>query len=248
MKMSLRAVFLFTVAACLSGAALAGDSYLPIAGSVGNFRTDVRIFNPSTSNDISVAATFLPAGNQNNSGRFSTAVTLTIPKLQMAVYNDAVASIFSASGLGAIYLTSNDAFFATTRIYAQTATGTLGQGFTAQSIGHLMTRGVLLQLRADASFRTNIGVVNLQNATANVTWTLYDKNNHAVSSKTVALEAYAVIPPTNITSGFFFDAGNADLSDAWVGFTSDSPVDAYASIVDNLTTDPTFLPALNTLP
>jgi len=89
----------------------------------------------------------------------------------------------------------------------------------------------------------NIGAVNLQNSDVEVTWTLYDKNNAAVSSKTVAMPPYGVIAPTSITSGFFFDAGNADLTNAWVSFSSTGPIDAYASIVDNRTTDPTFIPA-----
>jgi hypothetical protein len=248
MKMNLRVFSLVVASACVASLVMAGDTYLPIAGSVGNFRTDVRVFNPSTTKDIEVTARFLPAGNQDNLERFGAdhAVTRTIPSLQMAVFDNVVTSLFAESGLGAIYLTSPDPYFTTARIYAQTATGTLGQGYIGRSLGLLTTSGVLLQLRADSAFRTNVGAVNLQNTEAHVTWTLYDRNNHAISSKTISMPAYAVIAPTSITSGFFFDAGNADLTNAWVGFSSDSPIDAYASIVDNATTDPTFLPALDT--
>ena len=231
------------LAASLPLTMLADELYIPIAGSVGNFRTDVRILNPSATKDITVTAFFLPSGNVANF--LGDGVKITIPKMQMVAYDDIVSTLFSASGVGAIYLAADftDRYLATARIYADTAAGTLGQAFVAPSISHLMRNGDLLQLRANSAFRTNIGAVNLQNSDVEVTWTLYDKNNAAVSSKTVAMPPYGVIAPTSITSGFFFDAGNADLTNAWVSFSSTGPIDAYASIVDNRTTDPTFIPA-----
>src|SRR5205085_10520501 len=47
--------------------------------------------------------------------------------------------------------------------------------------------------------------------------------------------------PTELHS-LFTDVASADLSDSWVSFTSDQPIFAYASVVDNGTTDPTFIP------
>ena len=224
------------------------DSYIPIAGKVGNFRTDVRILNTSPTKDVTITAYFLPSGNQFNV--LTDGVLITIPKMQMAVYDDIVSQLFSVSGVGAIYLGSgSDQVLATTRIYADTPSGTLGQAYIVPNVGHLMRNGALLQLRANSAFRTNIGALNLQNADAEVTWTLYDKNNTPVSSKTISMPAYGVIAPTPITSTFFFsDAANADLTDAWVSFSSSSPIDAYASVVDNQTTDPTFIPAQQYFP
>ncbi len=210
----------------------------------------MRIFNPSATQDITVNAVFLPIGKSIERSPLLHAGRSHDSELQMAVYDDAVASIFSESGLGAIYFYCPDPFFTTARIYADTASCTLGQDFTGTSIGNLMYQGVLLQLqlRATSLFRTNIGAVNLQNRTTTVTWTIYDRNNNAVGSSTTEMPAYAVIGPTSITSGFFGTAGNADLTDAWVGFSANAPVDAYASIIDNLPSDPTFLPAQNTAP
>jgi hypothetical protein len=113
-------------------------------------------------------------------------------------------------------------------------------------IGNLLSSGVLQQLRADASYRTNIGVANLQNTTATATWTLFDKNGQKVSEKTITIAPYQIIGPTSLTSGFFFDSGNADLSDARVAFHSDVAVGVYASVIDNSTTDPTYFSAAST--
>lgn len=225
-------------------AASADSYYLAIAGSVGSFRTDVRIFNPSSS-DSNVSLVFVPAGNQNNGAAYVNPVHKVIPKGQGVAYDDAVATIFGATGLGAISINADTPLLITSRIYAQTSSGTLGQGFHAERQGNLLLNGVLIQLRADASFRTNIGAVNMQNAPAHVTWTLFDKNGNKVSDGTMTIQPYGVIGPTSITSGLFFDAGNADLSDARVIFQSDVGLGVYASVVDNLTTDPTYFPAMS---
>lgn len=225
-------------------AASADSYYLTIAGSIGSFRTDVRIFNPSSA-DSNVSLTFVPVGNQNNGAAFLDSVHKVIPKGEGVAYDDAVATIFGKTGLGAISISADTPLLITSRIYAQTVSGTLGQGFHAERQGNLLLDGILIQLREDASFRTNIGAVNLQNAEAHVTWSLYDKNGNHVSDGTMTIQPYGVIGPTSITSGLFFDAGNADLSDARVIFQSDVGLGVYASVVDNSTTDPTYFPAMS---
>jgi len=224
--------------------ASADSYYLTIAGSVGSFRTDVRIFNPSSA-DSNVSLVFVPVGNQNNGAAFANIVHKVIPKGQGVAYDDAVATIFGKTGLGAISIDADTPLIVTSRIYAQTASGTLGQGFHAERQGNMLLNGILIQLRADASFRTNIGAVNLQNTFAHVTWTLFDKNGNKVSDGTMTIQPYGIIGPTSITSGLFFDAGNADLSDARVIFQSDVALGVYASVVDNSTTDPTYFPAMS---
>src|SRR6202171_1408374 len=240
--MRFRLALLFVLAFPIAASA---DYVLPIAGSVNNFRTDVRIFNP-TSTDSHLLLTFLPVGNVNNgSAFFNPPVRLTIPAKHEAAYNDAISTLFGASGLGAVYVASDTTLLITARIYAQTAAGTLGQGYQALNLGNVLTSGVLIQLRADSAFRTNIGVMNVQNTFANVTWTLYDKNNNLVSTGPTVVQPYGVIGPTSIPSGFFFNAGTADLSDAYVTFTSDNSIAVYASVIDNVTTDPTYFSAMS---
>jgi len=219
----------------------AKDVYLSIAGTVNNFHTDARIFNPSFTKDIEVSATFLPVGNADNSGR--TAVTISVPKRSMRVLDDVVTAVFSTSGLGGIRLTSADDFEATARIYAITPIGTLGQFVPGLQPGAAKTKGALLQLKSSTTFRTNIGAVNPNNATANVVWKLYDKTNAVVSTKNETMPPFAVIAPSNIAG--YFTGVTADLSDAWISFTSDNPIFAYSSVIDNATTDPTFIPAVD---
>jgi hypothetical protein len=221
--------------------ALAKDAYLSIGGSVGVFRTDASIFNPSPTKDIQVQAYYLPVENADNSA--VQPVTITVPKRQMLVYNDVVSSLFHASNLGAIRFKSPDDFVATQRIYAQTANGTLGQFVPGLDIATAKKNGVLIQLKSNSAFRTNIGAVNPNASAANVTWKLYDKENALIGmGRNDVMPPFAVISPKKVAD--YLSAGSADLSDAWVSYTSDQPIFAYASVVDNGTTDPTFIPAL----
>src|SRR5438477_1672616 len=232
---------LFVLISGLATLAFPKDVFLSIGGSVGVFRTDMRIFNPSSTKDIQVQAYLLPIGGGDNSG--VQPKTITVPKRQQMVFDDVVTSLFQASGLAGIRLSSTDDFVATQRIYAGTSAGTLGQFVGGVDSASAKKNGVLIQLKSNGAFRTNIGMVNPNGAAANTTWRLYDKNNALVGTpKTVSLPPYAVISPQELKAYLGAPAG-ADLSDAWLGYTSDQPIVAYASVVDNGTTDPTYIPA-----
>jgi hypothetical protein len=221
--------------------AFGGDSWIPIAGTVNNFHTDVRIVNPSASKDIEVAVRFLPVDATDNNARVAGApVMIAVPRRSMKVFDDVVASVFQTSGLGAILLTSPDEFRTTSRIYAQVGDSTLGQFCVAVLPGQASSRGLLMQLESSTAFRTNVGAVNIANATTEVTWSLYDKNNAKVATVQKSLAAYEVMRPTSLTA--LFPGLTADLSDAWVSFQSSNPLVAYGSVIDNLSTDPTFVP------
>jgi plastocyanin len=247
-----RLVLLFAVS-LLAIPLFAKDVYLTIGGSVGVFRTDARIFNPSQTKDIQIQAYYLPVGNGNNSG--VQPKTITIPKRSQVVFDDVVSSLFQSSGLGGIRLSSPDEFVATSRIYAGATNSssstpctpsvnpcTLGQFITGlDAATQAKKNGVLIQLKSNAAFRTNVGLVNPNASAAIVTWRLYDKNNAVVAglaSLPTTIQPFGVVSPTNIS------VAGADLSDAWLGYTSDQPLLAYASVVDNGSTDPTYIAAV----
>jgi plastocyanin len=234
-----RPLLVLCLTAAFATAASAKDIYLSVGGSVGVFRTDMRIFNPSTTKAIQIQAYLLPAGNNDNSAVQSK--TITVAKRSMVVYDDVVASLFNGSGLAAIRLKSDDDFVATQRIYAAAANGTLGQFVPGLDVSQAKKQGVLIQIKSNSLFRTNLGAVNPGTSAANVTWRLYDKNNALVGTEKIErMPPGAVISPQNIAG--YLNAGSADLSDAWVSYVSDQPIFAYVSVVDNGTTDPTFIP------
>src|SRR6266446_9597 len=123
--MRLRFLLLISALSLFATNAFAKDVFLSIAGTVSNFHTDARIFNPSGTKDITVQAYFLPVGLGNNSG--AQPVAINIPKRSMKVLDDVVTAVFSTSGIGAIRLSCDDDFVATSRIYAVVSSATLGQ-------------------------------------------------------------------------------------------------------------------------
>ena len=225
--------------------AFAKEVWLSVVGSVNGssvFRTDTRILNPSATKDISIDAYFFVNGNQANATPAKK--TITVTKRQMLVLDDVVSALFTTSGLGAIRLVSDDDFIATTRIYADKgSSGTLGQFVPGLEITAAKKSGAILQLKnAPPTFHTNIGAVNPNNATANVTWRLYDKNNNLVGSgKNETMPPMSVISPQQMAA--YLNAGTADLSESWVSYTSDQPIFAYGTVSDDRTADPTLIPA-----
>ena len=134
-------------------------SLASIAGSVGSFRTDARIFvNPSFTSDITVNASFLPAGNVSNAAVVPKAIT--IPKRKMVVYDDVVASLFATTGLGAIRLVSDGDFVATQRVYAVTADGTLGQFVPGLDVTAAKKKSVLIEPQVERRGRGEGDVSN----------------------------------------------------------------------------------------
>jgi hypothetical protein len=239
----------FVVVLILAAPALfAKDVYLSIGGSVGSFSTAASIFNPSQSKDIQVQAYYLPVGNVDNSG--VQPVAITIPKRSQVVYDNVVAALFHTSVLGAVRLTSSDEFVATQRIFATVSGDTLGQFVGGVDATAAVKNGVMIQVKNNGvggqhgTFRTNVGAVNPSGTPANVTWRVYDKSNGVIGTPhQMTMPPYGVVGPTPMTAfGDSIPAG-ADLSDAWVGFVSDQPIIAYASVVDNGSTDPTYIPA-----
>lgn len=239
------------VACGFAGALSANEVILSIGGSVGNFRTDTRIFNPSFDKDITVAASYWPSGNVNNTSR--PTINVVIPKRTMKVYDDVVQSLFGGdpNPLGAVVLQSQDDVVATQRIYADESAGpqngTLGQFVPGLDRTAALQKGVLLQLKASGvrgqkgTFRTNVGLVNPNTTAANVTLKLFDKNNAQAASIPLTLQPKGVVSPSAIAG--LFGNPQADLSNAWVGFTSDQPIFVYGSVLDNGSEDPTFITA-----
>ena len=226
----------------------AKDIYLSVGGSVGNFRTDARIFNPSHTKDITITARYLPAGNSDNSGVATKNITLA--KRAQVVYDDVVQSLFGGGpALGAVRLTSDDDFVASQRIYANEAIGTLGQFVPGLDVTTALNKGVLIQLKSNGgrgekgTFRTNWGGVNPNATVANIAFKLYGKDNSLAGTNNLTLQPFGVFSPNSIAT-FFGVSSSTDISDAWLSFESDQPIFIYGSVLDNGSEDPTFIPAV----
>ncbi|HUP49966.1 MAG TPA: hypothetical protein VNA04_14360 [Thermoanaerobaculia bacterium] len=233
--------------------ASAEERWILIAGTVNEFHTDARVFNPSFEKDIVVTARFLPTDTGNSGVITAPGTTFTVAKRSMHILNDVTSALFGTPALGAIQFDSPDPFEVTSRIYAQLPDGTLGQFGPGLPASAAKSKGAILQLKDNGNpgevgtFRTNIGVLNPGNAESVVSWTLYDRNNAAVAAGTTTLPPYGTTRAERMSGVRWFQPvppAGTDLSDAWVSFSATSPVLAYASVIDNGTTDQTFVPAV----
>jgi hypothetical protein len=251
----MRNTLLALVLSLLALPAAAKNLYIPIAGFAEGangtfFRTDVRIFNPSTEHVISVTLHFLPRGMDgfNIPGRI-----VNVQPRATAVLDNVVGDFLQwpTGGLGAIRLDSNTdfsyEFMAESRTYTDSpnpaVAGTYGQFIPALDVETARRKTVITHLAQsrhfDSGFRTNLGIMNPGSETATVIPRLYSadgtlvKEGPPVVVQRMSVEQIA-LPQMFLTS--------AEIVDGFATFESDVPVFTYASIVDNRSSDQFFVP------
>ncbi|MGV8042572.1 MAG: hypothetical protein AB2L07_21825 [Thermoanaerobaculaceae bacterium] len=208
------------------------------------WRTDLGVLNTSTL-PASVQVRFHKAGGVKSN-------TITVAPGQQAILVDVVDEI-PESGSAGLEVQSDRPVFVSSRTYNQVAggatcypNGTFGQGYDAYLTTRTLGPGAtayLTQLQENAAYRTNIALTNTGTTPAVVAVTL-------MSGAGVPLNTYLV----NLNSGeykqenrpFFNKAGQSNLAAGYavVVVTSGSGIVASASVVDNLTNDPTTMPAI----
>ena len=218
---------------------------IPAAGSLqGNngtfFRSDVTFgnFNGVTQN---IGVGWLQTGKDNSS---SPLTFFTIPANSIVTVNDFVGTTLKTSGLGALLIIAFDdtgknadseAFIdGFSRIWTPQpgSAGTVSQSFPAVSLFDSVDNftAFALGLRQDASYRTNVGVVNLDSVVH--TWTITSLNTNA--TMTLQVQPYS-LSQTGVPASFAGSSGNLSLT--YDVPDSNFTWSAYASSVDNVTGD-----------
>jgi len=214
-----------------ASAAGAGDSF---------FVTDARIYNPDPETTITVHLAFLER-NMNNTG--AAEVAIEVPPRASLALDDIVQSVFGIEGAGGIRLRSDGLFFASSRTYNLGAdAGTFGQFIPGSAPEDALTSGIFLSISNDPSAggsRSNIGFANPVAQPISVTVEIYDGGTgDLLGSMSKNLQPLAVF---QINDVFAWVGVSGEISsNATVEFRSDSPVLAYASILDNTTNDPFY--------
>jgi hypothetical protein len=212
---------------------------------VTNFHSDVRVFNGG-----STSVTVTPVYYERNNGPAHAAAPITIGTGQVKAIDDVVPSLFTAPGTaGEIVFTtaSPSSLVVTGRTYTITSNGgTFGQfipGVTpAEGIGVGNRPLQLLQLEQSQNFRTNVGLAELTGNPAHVkiTMSLPDSKVLAVDEEDLQPNEFRQIPVLSILNAGK-NSYNARLS---IEVTSGSGrITAYGSVIDNVTQDPTYVPA-----
>ncbi len=208
-----------------------------------NWQTDMRVFNAGTE----AADAVLTFYSQN--GGAPRSITATIPAGQVLQSDKALSSLFGVTNDGGavhIATASPARLIATARTYNQVGNGTYGQFISAvtpaEAAGVENRPLQLLQVEETDRFRSNIGLVE-------------------VTGNPVRLEISAIPPDAKFTAvtelflngnefrqlgSLLRSMGLADTHNARVTvrvLDGTGRVTAYASVIDMLTNDPTYVPA-----
>jgi hypothetical protein len=126
---------------------------------------------------------------------------------------------------------------------ATATAGTVGQQTDAVSAEDLASQGSLLGVRQDAEFRTNVGLLNPGAGNATVRLRLVRSPATELASNEIVLpprgyvqrNLSALFPEAELPPG---ETLSIELESA----NASQPVFAFASVIDNISQDPTFYP------
>jgi len=207
-------------------------------GANGTFwRSDVTLFNPGSST-LSVSLRYLANGADN---RGATSRSLSIGARRSTTVADVSTWLGVGDGSGALQLTwsGGSGPVVSSRTYTTAVTGgTYGQSIDPIRAG-ARDSGVT-GLRSDASYRSNLGLVNTADQAIGVAVSLIASTGQTLASATINLQPKSAIQ-TSVAA--LFPALNAA---ALGSFTLEAHTDsaatlfAYGSIIDNLSGDPVF--------
>jgi PKD repeat protein len=208
------------------------------------FRSELAIANAS-GQPLSVTVTFLEHDRDNGS---APATTLLLAPRETVYAEEALGDLFGKSETyGALRIAADAspgvAVFERILTDAGSGSGTVGQQVDPVSAEALIADGALLGIRHDSSFRTNVGLLNPTSGGAPVSLTLKRSPDVVLGTATLFL------PPLGYTQrnlkALFPTAAIPDgetLSIAVDG--GPASVLGFASVIDNVSQDPTFYPEL----
>ena len=208
-----------------------------------SWRTDMRLFNASAS-AVDATLTYYSQG-----GGDPKSVTVTLPPNEVKEFDDTLASTFGVTNDGgAVHITTATAanLIATARTFNQTGNGTYGQFIPAVTPLDAAGAGSrplqVLQLEESDRFRSNVGLAEVTGKPATVLVSVAMPDSKVIGNVQIDLAPNEFRQFNSLLKSF----GSGSLYNARVAvkvISGDGRVTAYASVIDALTQDPTFIPA-----
>jgi len=246
LRASILAATLLAPAAGLADVVIPSSAYSTGRNSA-EFHTDVRVFNPSSTSPVLVTPFFYQSdanGNVvNNVGR----PAFTVGPREQVSFDNVLRGLFEQSlgVFGPIRFQTSAAILVSSGTNNVNGCGngsTSGQFIPGIEAGQALRAGTIVQLAASASgtlgYRSNVDFMNPGGATANVTVKIRKGDGSQLSSGTFSVEPNGLVQRA-IDDGAAFPgvAGTTDTN-LWLEFTSDQPVVAFASVINNASGDP----------
>jgi hypothetical protein len=233
-----------------------------VNGAAGPFQSDVRLTNASPA-EIKYDLTFTPTGSDGT--KVGRKTQITVAPGQSIALNDIVKDFFgfgatgqpNDSGFGVLEIrpvnNSSPLTYASSRTYANTPAGTFGQFIAAVPFNRFATNAASLvpvpglptggppilslqQIAQSSKFRTNLGLVEGSGTPASGKIRIFDDLGNLLKSID-----YSLLPGEHRQINQFLAMNGVTLEDGRIEITIDSEtgaITAYASVLDNITTDP----------
>jgi hypothetical protein len=232
-----------------------------VNGATGPFQSDVRITNAAAV-AISYQVTYTPT--RTDATQSSKTTLITVDAGQTVALNDIAKDFFgigatadpSDAGAGSLEIrplnTSSTLTYASSRTFVTTTEGTLGQFIPATAFAKFATNSAVIpgtggslglpavlslqQIAQSTKFRTNLGIVEGSGVPASGSIRIYDDLGTLLKSV-----PYSLLAGEHQQLNAFLATQGITLDDGRIEITVDSPagaVSAYASVLDNITTDP----------
>jgi PKD repeat protein len=210
------------------------------------WRTDLELFNGSETEQTLSLELLL----RDQSGTpAAEAATIELAPGTATRIEDVLDSLFSTSGAGALWVTFEEqGIIVTSRTYTDSEQGTYGQQVPAYLTSQALLpldRGRLIQLAhspdGETGFRTNLGLVNDCSRWMSVRVDLYGDNGDLLGSRSYTLQPSTVRQINNV----FAEVTTSPVSNGFAVVSSTTPgcrLYTYASVVENRSNDPIFIP------
>lgn len=240
----------FVLASALAARSASADVVIPssaFANGQNNaeFHSDVRVFNP-TNTPVIVTPVFY---NQAAGGAVipSVPTTVTIPGRTQVQFDNVLASLFglSAGVFGPIRFQTPEAIIVSSSVNNVNSCGsgaTSGQWLPGIDVGLALKAGTLVQLGASADgatgYRSNVVFMNPGTASANVTTSLRRGDGTLVAAFTLDPLAPNGFRQIGSLSAWLPNPNTITDTNLWLEFTSDQPILAFASVINNGSGDP----------
>ena len=176
--------------------------------------------------------------------------TLYLTPRQSVTYANTLLDLFGlTSGAGAVSIEADSAgssaqLRVTSRTFTAGKVGTYGQSVPEVQPEQLVKTLYLTGLQNSAGFRTNIGFVNRAGGPVAATLTLYSRTGSTIATKDVTFGASSF---QQAALWSYFPELTSSSSDAMTMRISSNVTDAlnaYASVIDNITQDPIYIQAV----
>jgi len=191
------------------------------------FVTDLRLFNRQ-SRDVTATLIF------GRSGPDFAAVNVVVPLGQVVALDDVIGVALQTAGGGQLEIQGD--VIATSRTYTRSDGGTFGQFIPAVPVAAIPAVTFIPHVQNSDDYRSNVGFAEVSGASGSVDVVIFD----AFSGSILSSETYAISPFGHLQIPV---RPRADQMTVEIRVSGGAQVLAYASVIDNRSGDPMFVPA-----